>query len=250
MKSFFFFLFFAALLSAAEFEVQYSVSYWFLGRIGTTHLQLSTDKKHYRIEATAKLEGIAALIARHHQEHHVSTGSIDKDRRLIPHHYDVNKTLDRYQNLRHYYYEPRQKRILLQEAQTWESTSRTFSLDSMHFITKNKTEHNTAIRLLTYYCEDDLLTLYFNARAVLKLLNINQSTSFKAVGARHGDVTVMKLKEPNRFAVTLHQDIFKSKDGRLLVETDDETFVKSAVLKDVLLFGDLEVEREWIKRSP
>ncbi|HHH72219.1 MAG TPA: DUF3108 domain-containing protein [Sulfuricurvum sp.] len=237
-------------LHAAVFEVKYSVSYWILGRIGTTHLRLETNNRHYRIHATAELEGVAALIARHHREHHTSEGVISSNGTLIPVQYDVNKTLDDYEDLKHYYFNRRQKRILLKEHIKHEKIARRFDLNTMHFVTEKYTKKNRSTRLLSFYCENDLLTLYFNSEHPLKNLEGGDSIFFKAVGARHGDVHVTRLKKKNRFAVKLDQDIFKSKDGILFIESDDEMYVKNALFKDVLLFGDLEIKREYLKRSP
>lgn len=250
MKSSILFLLTALSLHAAVFEVQYSVSYWFLGRIGTTNLRLETHDGHYRIDATATLEGVAALLARHHHERHSSEGRVGNDGTLIPVRYDVNKTLDGFSELKRYYFEGRQRRVLLQEHIKAEASSRHFDLHAMQFVSKVHTEEHSRMRLLAFYCRNDLLTLYFNARKPLKKLAANQSLSLKAVGARHGDVRIARLPETNHFAVKLDQDIFKSKNGTLYVEADDAMYVKRAVLKDVLLFGDLEVEREWLKRSP
>jgi hypothetical protein len=237
-------------LCAAVFEVQYSVSYWFLGRIGTTYLKLETRENHYRIDATAKLEGVAALLARHHIEHHASEGRIGPDGTLIPHHYDANKTLDGYAQYRRYYFEPRQRRILLQERTMWEETSRHFDLHRMRFVSEIHPHEQNRMRLLSFYAANDLLTLYFNAGKRLKSLTVNNMITLKAVGARNGDVKITRQTGPNHFSVTLDQDIFKSKDGKLYVEADEAMYVNYAVLKNVLLFGDLEVKREWMKRSP
>jgi hypothetical protein len=104
--------------------------------------------------------------------------------------------------------------------------------------------------MLSFYATNDLLTLYFNAGKHLESLAVNDTVTLKAVGARNGDVTITRQTGPNRFAVTLDQDIFKSRDGKLYVEADETMYVDYAVLKNVLLFGDLEVKKEWIKRSP
>jgi hypothetical protein len=188
-------------LCATVFEVQYSVSYWFLGRIGTTHLRLETRDNHYRIDATAKLEGVAALLARHHVEHHSSEGRIASDGTLIPHHYDANKTLDGYEQYRRYYFEPRQRRILLQERTKREETLRHFDLHQMRFVTELHSHEQSRILLLSFYATNDLLTLYFNARKHLESLAVNDTVTLKAVGARNGDVTITRQTGPNRFAI-------------------------------------------------
>ena len=240
----------AVLLHSAVFEVQYAVSFWFLGRIGTTTMHFESADGRYRIEANATLEGIAALIAHHHSEHHVSSGHIAADGTLIPKHYDVTKTLDDYRSIRHYYFDRRHRRILLQQQTERTVSERRFDIDSMQFDTKRRLKKSAFVRLEPFYAENDLLSLYFNVRNVLGTLKASEQLQLSAVGARNGEVHISRQNGMYDFFVYLDQDIFRSKEGKLFVQTDRDLYVKSAVMKDVLLFGDLDVEREWLRQSP
>lgn len=244
------FLLMSMTLHAAVIEVQYGITYWWLGRIGTTHMRFESHGDRYRIEAEAYLEGIAALIGRHHRERHTSTGMIADNGDLIPHRYDVNKTLDDYQSLQQYYFEPRQRRILLSTEDAYKTTRKHFDLATLGFKQIDTVDRRRYMRVMPFYARNDLLTLYFNVRRHLDPLATDGTLQLRTVGARDGKVTIKTASEHNRFTVLLDQEIFKSKEGKLFVETDASHYVTRAVLKDVLLFGDLEVEREWIKQSP
>lgn len=250
MRWFLLFILLGTPLHAARFEAQYAVTFWWLGRVGTTHIHFESHGKHYRIEAEAYLEGIAALIAHHHHERHTSTGTIADNGDLIPHRYDVNKTLDNFQSLQHFYFRAPQHRILFYAEDTYKRTQKHFNPATMGFKQVNMVEKHRYRRVMPFYARNDLLTLYFNVRRHLDTLAADSTLRLHAAGARDGKVTISAAPERNHFIVLLEQEIFKSKEGKLFVETDASHYVTRAVLKDVLLFGDLEVEREWIKQSP
>jgi len=240
----------ALYVRAAVLEAEYTISYWFLSHIGTTTLRYEDDGARFRIEAKAQLHGFAALLAHHHTEQHTSTGHIGKDGLLIPEEYVVIRTYDDYRREQRYYFDRRHKRILLQQNETTTRNERRYDTKSMRYVNAKIPVNSSFFRLEHFYAENDLLTLYFNARSVLKSMRRAQEKKLPAVGSRDGIVTVEKEAEPFAFVFLLDQDIFRSKEGKLFVTMDNEYYVKNAVLKDVFLFGDLTVEREALKASP
>lgn len=248
MRWFLLFVFLGTTLHAARFQAQYAVTFWWLGRVGTARIHFESHDKHYHIEAEAYLEGVAALIGHHHHERHTSSGMIADNGDLIPNQYDVNKSLDDFQSLQHFYFSPPRHRILFYAEDTYKHTHKHFDPATMGFKKVNTVEKRRYRRVLPFYARNDLLTLYFNVRRHLDTLE--GTLRLNAAGARDGKVTINPTPVHNHFTVVLEQDIFKSKEGKLFVDTDASHYVTRAVLKDVLLFGDLEVKREWIKQSP
>lgn len=239
----------SSIMAADSFEVRYGVSFWFFGQIGVTTLHLQRNATDYKIEAHARLQGIAAAIAHHHTEYHVSEGQIGADGRLIPRQYRVYKTLDHYRNHRSYRFDYRLKRITQAFMQERNVTSHHFDPRRLGMTKQQETQHKTWQRIESFWAEDDLLTLYFNGRSALRGLRLAQTVSLHAVGARHGDVRVRRTGRFT-FDVLLDQEIFKTKDGKLFVQSDENFYVEKAIIKDVVLFGDLEVAYEKMQWSP
>ncbi|WP_345985924.1 DUF3108 domain-containing protein [Sulfurimonas sp. HSL-1656] len=235
-------------LQAATIEARYSIAFWVIGHVGTTTLKLTTGQQRYRIEANATLEGIAALLAHHHSEHFLSEGHIDAQGRLIPERYRVLRTMDDYR--REQLYRFGRNGITLYQHEKMLVTLRRFDPDTMRYVAKSRPAERRAFLRLPYPAEDDLLTLYFNARPQLESLASGDSLTQHAAGTDGGEVHVTRRPAPYRYSVQLDQDIFRSARGEMEIETDEAYYVKNAVLKDVLLFGDLEVEREWLRQSP
>ena len=120
----------------------------------------------------------------------------------------------------------------------------------MRFVSTTHAVTEVVERIEPYDAEDDLLTLYFNARKTLAQLPANTSASLPAAGTGHGVVRIMSTAVPMHYILYLDQDIFQSREGEMSIETDKAFYIKEAVLKDVFLFGDLKVQRARLKESP
>lgn len=237
-------------LNAAVLEATYDISYWFLEHIATTTLRFESSNGHYRIDASAELHGFAAALAHHHSEHHTSIGRTDAAGKLIPEVYIAIRTLDGYRREQRFTFDRRQRQILLRQREMRVVKTRWFDPVAMRYTVSETPREHTFFRRETYYADDDLLTLYFNARALLKALPPNTLVSLPCVGSRDGIVKAQKRADPLEFILFINQDIFRSKEGKLDVEMDKDLYVKKAVLKDVFLFGDLEVKRVGLNPAP
>ncbi|WP_345970584.1 DUF3108 domain-containing protein [Sulfurimonas sp. HSL1-6] len=235
-------------LSAATIEARYAISFWVIGQVGSATLKLQTDAGRYRIEANATLQGVAALLAHHHSEYFQSEGHIDAAGRLVPERYRVLRTMDDYRREQLYRFGP--SGILRSQHEKMRVTLRRFDAASMRYVTTTRPAERRSFQLEPYRADNDLLTLYFNVRQQLATLAPEHSLTFNAAGAGRGKVHIERALLPYRYRVQLDQDIFRSAHGEMAIETDETFYVKSAILKDVLLFGDLKVEREWLKKSP
>ena len=110
--------------------------------------------------------------------------------------------------------------------------------------------------VLPYYAENDILTLYFNFAENIKDIKAGEHKIYHAVGAnpKDGKVDVLsptgeKLEEvkescegnagDRHLIVTINQKIFQSENGELFILFDRAGETKKAVLKNVILFGDI-----------
>jgi hypothetical protein len=247
------FLLLAALtgpLMAATLDARYDISYAFLPSIGTVTLHYHADKGRYRIEANATLHGLAAVLANHHSEDHVSTGRIGEGGRLIPDRYDTIRTLDGYRREQHYLFNHAGRIVTLHEHTVRTVTSKHFDTQSMHMVTTEKTSTDDRYFIMPYRADNDVLSLYFNARERLSKLQKGAILKLHAAGAGGGLVTIRRDTGQRHFTFFLHQDIFRSSNGEMQVVLGRNLYVKEAVLKDVFLFGDLTVTRNSLKERP
>lgn len=250
MRLFSLLLFVTLSTHAAVLEATYDISYWFLDHIATTSLRFESANGRYRIEANATLHGFAAALAHHHAEHHVSTGRIDTHGRLIPDTYRTERSLDGYKRTQRYTFDRQRHTIVLKQDETRMIETRHFDPLAMRYSVTESPQEISFTRRERYDADDDLLTLYFNARKGLKKLPPGQTVKLPCVGSRSGIVTVGKTARPLEFILFIDQDIFRSKEGKLDIEMDRNFFVKKAVLKDVFLFGDLKVQRQRLEERP
>jgi len=123
---------------------------------------------------------------------------------------------------------------------------------------KNGTLVNDDNDTLDFYAKDDLLTLYFNLDKKISDKTLPKNYTFKAVGAekQDGEVEVVIPSELDEYKEALgessdswfaraiiHQNIFSSDKGELLLRIGNDGITQKAVLKDLLFFGDIRAER-------
>ena len=239
-----------ASLSAVTLDAEYSLSYGIFPAIGTTTLHYESADGRYRIVAEARLHGLAAILAHHHTERHISIGAIDAKGRLVPQRYETLRTMDGFRRERSYLFEQRHRYIIFEEHVDIQRKEKHFDPQTMHYVETVHPEKMFYRHIELYQAKDDLLSLYFNGRETLSALPVGETFNFAAAGAEHGIVKVTRQVLPLHFIFLLDQDIFRSKQGEVYVVTDEALYVKSAILKDVFLFGDLKVEREWLRTGP
>jgi len=237
-------------LHARTIDVRYDVYYAFLPSVGTNTLHFESRDGRYRMETVAELHGLAAILAHHHREYHISIGAIGKEGVLIPERYVTIRTLDGYKRVRIYRFDHSHHRLLMHETIDVNETSKQFDPTSMHFVSTVQSHTYTRNITMPYDPYDDLLTLYFNIRASLGTLRPNETIRRLAAGADNGTVIIRRDEQPLHFTLFMEQDIFRNKMGEVHFITDKAFYVQKSVLKDVFLFGDLTMEREWLKESP
>jgi hypothetical protein len=113
-------------------------------------------------------------------------------------------------------------------------------------------------KVLDFYSKDDLLTLYFN---LPNRVNLDKAETYAltAVGAekQNGKVKVIvpEEKEIHRYEESLgkgdfryltaivYQKLFQSNKGELMLAIGKDGIAEKAVLKDLILYGDLVAKR-------
>jgi len=230
------------LLKAETIKADYKVEFGIIGEIGISNAILTKDEKSYEISVKLKATGIADTLSGGRSEHHISKGRIENGM-MISDYYQITQTQGSKMSNKLYTIDHNNKNVL-KSSKRWKNSKVT--LDS------NQT--------LDFYSKDDLLTLYFNLDKKIEDKSKAKDYTFSVVGAekRKGKVEVtIPNKEKSKvyeealgsdkktwFAgAIIHQQIFSSDKGELLLMIGEDGITQKAVLKDLILFGDIRANR-------
>ena len=234
-------LVFISQIHAKVLDVTYKVSFGMFGEMGISDAHLETKGDTYTIEIKMKATGMAKALSKNRKERHISKGHIVNGM-FVSDTYKVIKTYGKKHIEKIYRIDHQKKRV-----------------------TKDKTKKNqdkvteTKHTVLDFYSENDLLTLYFNLPKMIIDRSKATTYEFSAVGAeRQGgkvEVRIPKESELKGYKKTLgegdywymtaiiYQKIFASNKGELMLAVGKDGITQKAVLKDLMMFGDLVAER-------
>ncbi|WP_281950424.1 DUF3108 domain-containing protein [Nitrosophilus kaiyonis] len=237
MKYFLFILIFIVSLHSEIIKAKYDVSYGLFGKVGKSEAILVKKENRYKIEISAKAEGLAKILSNNRKESYISEGIIENGR-LVPLVYKKVRQSSKKKDIKIYKFDHKNRKIYVHVERY-----KNGKLD------KRKDE------TLKYYAKDDLLSLYFNINKYIDFKKSGKKRyTFYAVGGNRKDGkidieipsghTLKELKEllnedGKYLVVTIYQKIFASKEGKLYIVMNDNGFTKKAMLKDVILFGDI-----------
>ncbi len=226
---------------AEKITANFDVSYGIFGKIGVTNAVLSKDSKHYTIDVHLAATGLAKVLSGGRKEHHISKGHMEHGL-MVSDLYQVIKSHGDVM-VNNVYWINHQKKYVREVYKKYEKGK---------LVTKEETR-------LDFYAKDDLLTLYFNLDSAIKEKTKAKTYVYKAVGAERqkGKVTVIVPKtnvlesykkelgsDATWYATAIiHQKIFSSKEGRLMLAIGKDGITNKAVLKDVIFFGDIRAVR-------
>ena len=234
-------VFLSNVLLSEDIIAKFDVSYGVFGKVGTANAVLQKNKNVYTINMELATTGLANILSGGRKEHHISKGHME-NALMVSDMYQVTKTQGSTVVSKEYKVDHKRKRIF--------KTYRKYKKGKL------VSEKNTT---LDYYTKNDLLTLYFNLDTSIKDKRKEKTYVFKAVGAERqkGKVIVIipnkkVLKQYQKDLGTgsswyatsiIHQKIFSSKEGRLMLGIAEDGITNKAVLKDVIFFGDITAVR-------
>lgn len=231
-----------ALAEAETISAAYDVSYGIFGKIGTAKAVLKKHNGTYTIDISLAATGMAKTLSGGRREHHHSEGVIDHGL-LVSRLYEVTRVY-------------RKTKVV-----------KSYKIDRVHHRvdkTYQKYKHGKLAdrqqQMLDFFSTDDLLTLYFNLDRLIEDKHRAGTYSFHAVGAekQQGKVSIIVPDAASLSAykkdlgegadwyatVVIHQKIFMSKEGRLELAVGKDGITQKALLKDLILFGDIRAVRK------
>lgn len=248
------FLILYGIIYAKEINVSYKISFGFIGEIGIANAQFVTHEKAYKISIEAKTTGVAKALSNNRQELFKSEGVVLENGNLLPLRYE------------HIVTRQKKKSGFNLDISKWEKEEqksiKIFTFDhKAKKVTQQKTKsrggkiYSKSVEVAPYYALNDLLSLFFNFKAITDNFQLKKPIKLYAMGAnkKDGRVDVAPVSEAIKeeifgsqtahiFLAAINQPIFASKNGELFVKLDDDGVCTQALLKDVLFFGDIKGE--------
>ena len=233
---------FTSLLSAEVITADYKVEFGIFGKIGIANALLTKNEHNYVIDVKLKATGLSKTLSGNRKEQHISKGHIENGM-MVTDLYQVIKSHGSKQTNKIYRINHKTKTVI-KEYKHWKRG-------------KLVKDTNTT---MDYYSKDDLLTLYFNLDKKILDKKKPKYYTFKAVGAEKQkgkvDVVIPNKNEIKEYKEALgekrdswyaraiiHQDIFSSDKGELLLRIGNDGITQKAVLKDLIFFGDIRAIR-------
>lgn len=231
------------MVKADTVEATYKVEFGIIGEIGIAQAKLIRDNRNYQIEVELEATGIARRLSGNRKEQHISKGHIESDGMMVSDMYQVIKSHgSKMTNI--VYTIDHQTKEVIKKHKRW----------------KNGKVEKDNVTKMDFYAKDDLLTLYFNLDKKITDKAKSRDYTFKAVGAekQNGlvDLIIPEKDELEEFKELLgetkdnwyaraiiHQDIFSSDKGELLLSIDPNGVTQKAVLKDLIFFGDIRAKK-------
>jgi hypothetical protein len=242
-------LFFSINIFAQKIEAKYDVTYGKFLKLGVAKSTLITNNDTYKIKIEAVATGLAKILSNNRVEIYESYGKII-EYRFVPDKFVKIKKDKIKKRVRTYTFDRKNKKILIHDVKSGKEKKLNDNLK--YELTKYHEEDNST---LDYYAEDDILSLFFNMHEDMLRFESGEEYTLNAVGANKtkGVINilmpsskelkkmdkVLKTNDKTKFTAFINQRIFQSKRGELLISLNDYGFCSFAVLKDVLLFGDI-----------
>ena len=240
MQSVFFMILMISIIQAKVLDATYSVSYGIFGELGISEAHLETDGNTYTIEVSARTTGIVKRLSQDRQEHYRSRGHI-VDGMFVSDSLEVRRSHGDKASIKRYVIDHKKKKVI------------------KSYIKKRAGKvYQNESKVLDFYSKDDLLTLYFNLPKVIDLKKAG-SYALSAVGAekQQGKVSIVVPDVQHRvlyektlgkgtfdyLTAIVYQNLFESNRGELMIAIGRDGIAEKAVLKDLILYGDLTAKR-------
>ncbi len=230
------------ILNAETIKADYKVEFGIFGEIGIANAILTRDKNSYQIDVQLKATGLAKTLSGGRTEHHISKGHIENGF-MVSDMYQVikshgSKTSNKVYTIDH------KNKIVTKKYKSW----------------KDGKVDGESSEKLKFYSKDDLLTLYFNLNKKIDRTKEDKHYTFLAVGAEKQDgkaeIYIPKKSDYSEYEemvgknnnswyarAIIHQNIFSSDKGELMLRIGNDGITQKAVLKDLIFFGDIRAER-------
>jgi ribosomal protein S9 len=245
MKKIFIYIFLVTIVSniasAKVIHINYEAKFGILGRVGKIDNKIIINGGKYTIDTTLKLYGIAKMLLGNQKEHYISKGRFVSGK-FIPNYYSMSTIKSDKKSLKEYFFDHKRK-SLTRVKKKWRDGK----------ITTND-------KRVMSYATDDLLTLYFNMNRHIQEHKNQHNFTLNVAGLERqkGKVTISvatkrdikkyrdDLGSSASWYAKAHivQKSFKNKSGDILLSVSKDGYIKKAVIKDLVMYGDAVLYRK------
>ena len=237
----------------------YEVSFGIFGKLGecnVTTKRLANNK--YEIRVVAHATGFANTLSDGMVERYVSKGYI-KSKVFVPTSYyrktTTNKSVKEYL----YVFDYDKKNVTKNYKETIHEKVYTEDDDGFSYY-EDKTTTTTDKEHLDFWATEDVLSMFMNADIYINTYKQDKVHNITAVGASEDQHGIIELLIPSKQArvklldgvetkkdeifmvIKIHKDIFNDDDGDLILSFSKDGVFHSALLQNVLIFGDIKGE--------
>lgn len=233
------FILFTGFLHAETQQLNYKATFGVFGTVGMIKNKLTQNSDTYTIETKVTLKGMANIIMGGQVEHYISKGHMENGL-MVSDFYEMTSTKRDKKKIRTYSINHKDQSIT-KRYRKWKKGK----------LVKDQTYK------LDFYAKDDLLTFYFNMNNAIK--QKGKKYIFKVVGLekQKGKVEITVPQKSNTASykrdlgstadwyakALIVQENFREKQGNILLSVSKDGFIKKAVIKDILMFGDAQLRR-------
>lgn len=219
--------------------VNYKATFGVFGKVGTIENSIVQNPTTYKIETTVKLAGMAKSMLGGQKEHYISEGHMENGM-MVSDNYTMTTIKKNEKKIKEYHIDHSNKYVT-KRYRKWKNGKLVRDIKSK----------------LKFYAKNDLLTLYFNMNHAIK--QKGKVYTMKAVGLEKQkgvvQVTVPSDAKSARYKRDLGptaswyakarivQENFKNNSGDILLSVAKDGYIKKAVIKDILMFGDAKLIR-------
>jgi len=231
--------FFLTTAQAKEIEMNYKATFGVFGDVGMIKNRLIQNTNTYKIETRVTLKGLAKIILGGQKEHYISKGHMENGL-MASDFYEMTSTKRDKKKVRTYTINHKD-RYVTKRYRKWK---------------KGKLVKDETYRL-DFYAKDDLLTLYFNMNEAIK--EKREKYIFNVIGLEKQNGKVQITVPDNAHIASYKRDLgnsadwyakalivqknFRNKKGDILLSVSKDGFIKKAVIKDILMYGDAKITR-------
>ncbi len=230
---------FSSYLHAKTEELNYKATFGIFDTVGMIKNRLTQDNNSYIIETKVVLKGMAKIIMGNQLEHYVSKGHMENGL-MVSDLYEMTSTKRDKKKVRTYTINHKEKSVI-KRYRKWKNGK----------LVKDQTQK------LDFYAKDDLLTFYFNMNRVIeekgkkylfKVVGLEKQKGEVQITVPNGSNTASYKRDLGNSAdwyakALIVQENFRNKKGDILLSVSKDGFIKKAVIKDILLFGDAKLIR-------
>lgn len=235
-------LFLISSLEGKVTKIDYKATFGIFGTVGMIKNTLTQTPKRYTIDTKLSLSGLAKTLLGNQGGHYISKGHFENGLMVS----DLYQSIENLKGevVSKEYWINHKKKYVTKKYKKW---------------VKGKLVKNTS-KKLKFYAKDDLLSFYFNMNKHIKNKdNKKNKHQFLVVGLEKQKGKV-KVTVPYTFQrksykkdlgetadwyakAFIHQKNFRKKKGDVLLSVSKDGYIKSSVIKDILLYGDARLER-------